>query len=85
MLQAFTEWLNKPRLKLSCGELEKSQLNLQKRDELGLRDSIADIGIQGTSISISAADEIFLLRRIFWMELMEMLLMVMKRGNQLNR
>ena len=39
--------LDKPRLKLSCGEPEESQLNVQKRDDLGLRDSTADTGIQG--------------------------------------
>lgn len=52
VFQAITGGLKKPRLKLSCGEPEKSQLNVQKRDDLDLRDSTADIGIQGASISI---------------------------------
>jgi hypothetical protein len=51
MFQPITGWLDKPRLKLSCEKPEESQLNVRKRDELGLRDSTAHVGMQGASIS----------------------------------
>lgn len=51
MFQPITGWLHKPRLKLSCGKPEESQLNVRKRDELGLRDSTVREGMYGASIS----------------------------------